>query len=133
MPAWMAVFASSNVAIEWPALTTTPLAVRAAINSIAPGTSGASVTRRTPFRGDHCGTAVGVQGVLGAGWRHGAWCGVAGSGEAVTGAKVSAEAGGASRVVADRGAPAARLGGEIGGLGPENAVQYFVSYYDYDQ
>ena len=59
--------------------------------------------------------------------------GVTGSGKTVTMAKVIAEAGRPSLVLAHNKTLAAQLYGEFKEFFPKNAVEYFVSYYDYYQ
>ena len=59
--------------------------------------------------------------------------GVTGSGKTVTMAKVIAEAGRPALVLAHNKTLAAQLYGEFREFFPKNAVQYFVSYYDYYQ
>src|SRR6185295_3189141 len=59
--------------------------------------------------------------------------GVTGSGKTVTMAKVIAEAGRPSLVLAHNKTLAAQLYGEFKEFFPRNAVEYFVSYYDYYQ
>jgi len=59
--------------------------------------------------------------------------GVTGSGKTVTMAKVIAEAGRPALVLAHNKTLAAQLYGEFKEFFPNNAVEYFVSYYDYYQ
>src|SRR5687767_1981285 len=59
--------------------------------------------------------------------------GVTGSGKTVTMAKVIAEAGRPALVLAHNKTLAAQLYGEFREFFPKNAVEYFVSYYDYYQ
>src|SRR5439155_998498 len=59
--------------------------------------------------------------------------GVTGSGKTVTMAKVIADAGRPALVLAHNKTLAAQLYGEFKEFFPKNAVQYFVSYYDYYQ
>src|SRR5881296_3443340 len=59
--------------------------------------------------------------------------GVTGSGKTVTMAKVIADAGRPTLVLAHNKTLAAQLYGEFKEFFPKNAVQYFVSYYDYYQ
>ena len=59
--------------------------------------------------------------------------GVTGSGKTVTMAKVIADAGRPSLVLAHNKTLAAQLYGEFKEFFPKNAVEYFVSYYDYYQ
>src|SRR5712691_2726169 len=65
--------------------------------------------------------------------RHITLRGVTGSGKTVTMAKVIAESGRPALVLAHNKTLAAQLYGEFKEFFPENAVQYFVSYYDYYQ
>ncbi len=75
--------------------------------------------------------------VLGDGIRRGVKAqtlhGVTGSGKTVTMAKVIAEAGRPALVLAHNKTLAAQLYGEFKEFFPGNAVEYFVSYYDYYQ
>jgi len=96
---------------------------------------------KAPFRlvlpwdlaGDQPAATVGLQSALAAGERHVTLRGVTGSGKTVTMAKVIAEAGRPTLVLAHNKTLAAQLYGEFKEFFPENAVQYFVSYYDYYQ
>ena len=96
---------------------------------------------KAPFRlvlpwdlaGDQPAATVGLQSALAAGERHVTLRGVTGSGKTVTMAKVIAEAGRPTLVLAHNKTLAAQLYHEFRGYFPENAVEYFVSYYDYYQ
>jgi len=96
---------------------------------------------KAPFRlalpwdlaGDQPAATVGLQNALAAGERHVTLRGVTGSGKTVTMAKVIADAGRPTLVLAHNKTLAAQLYGEFKEFFPENAVQYFVSYYDYYQ
>src|SRR5436853_3987267 len=98
-------------------------------------------TAKAPFRlalpwelgGDQAAASAGLLGALAAGDRHVTLRGVTGSGKTVTMAKVIAEAGRPALVLAHNKTLAAQLYGEFKEFFPENAVQYFVSYYDYYQ
>jgi len=65
--------------------------------------------------------------------RHQTLLGVTGSGKTFTVANVIAETGRPALVLAPNKTLAAQLYGEFKELFPENAVEYFVSYYDYYQ
>ena len=65
--------------------------------------------------------------------RHQVLLGVTGSGKTFTVANVIAETGRPALVLAPNKTLAAQLYGEFKELFPENAVEYFVSYYDYYQ
>src|SRR5438046_4544375 len=96
---------------------------------------------KAPFRlvlpwdlaGDQPAATVGLQSALGAGERHVTLRGVTGSGKTVTMAKVIADAGRPTLVLAHNKTLAAQLYGEFREFFPHNAVEYFVSYYDYYQ
>jgi excinuclease ABC subunit B len=96
---------------------------------------------KAPFRlvlpwdlaGDQPTAATGLTTALTAGERHVTLRGVTGSGKTVTMAKVIADAGRPTLVLAHNKTLAAQLYGEFKEFFPENAVQYFVSYYDYYQ
>src|SRR2546429_6271950 len=96
---------------------------------------------KAPFRlvlpwglaGDQPGASAGLLSALHSGERHTALRGVTGSGKTVTMAKVIAESGRPVLVLAHNKTLAAQLYGEFKEFFPENAVQYFVSYYDYYQ
>src|SRR5438132_26524 len=98
-------------------------------------------TAKAPFRlalpwdlaGDQPHASAGLLDALTAGERHVTLRGVTGSGKTVTMAKVIAEAGRPTLVLAHNKTLAAQLYGEFKEFFPENAVQYFVSYYDYYQ
>ena len=70
---------------------------------------------------------------LGKGLAHQVLLGVTGSGKTFTMAHVIAETGKAALVMAPNKTLAAQLYSEFNSLFPENAVHYFVSYYDYYQ
>src|SRR2546427_939504 len=96
---------------------------------------------KAPFRlvlpwglaGDQPGASAGLLSALRSGERHTTLRGVTGSGKTVTVAKVIAESGRPALVLAHNKTLAAQLYGEFKEFFPENAVQYFVSYYDYYQ
>src|SRR5712692_9920807 len=96
---------------------------------------------KAPFRlvlpwdlaGDQPTAAAGLTTALTAGERHVTLRGVTGSGKTVTMAKVIADAGRPTLVLTHDENIAAQLYGEFKEFFPENAVQYFVSYYDYYQ
>ncbi len=67
------------------------------------------------------------------GKKHQVLLGVTGSGKTFTMAKVIEEIGKPTLVMAPNKTLAAQLFGEFKNLFPENAVEYFVSYYDYYQ
>src|SRR6201989_2467149 len=73
-----------------------------------------------------------VEGVR-KGMRHQTLLGVTGSGKAFTAANVIAEIGKPTLVIAHNKTLAAQLAQEYRDFFPENAVHYFVSYYDYYQ
>jgi excinuclease ABC subunit B len=70
---------------------------------------------------------------LAAGKEHQVLLGVTGSGKTFTVANVIARAGRSALVIAHNKTLAAQLYEEFKGLFPDNAVEYFVSYYDYYQ
>ena len=70
---------------------------------------------------------------LGEGMKSQTLRGVTGSGKTVTMAKVIADAGRPALVLAHNKTLAAQLYGEFKEFFPKNAVEYFVSYYDYYQ
>ena len=96
---------------------------------------------KAPFRlalpwdlaGDQPAATAGLQSALVGGERHVTLRGVTGSGKTVTMAKVIADQGRPALVLAHNKTLAAQLYGEFKEFFPENAVQYFVSYYDYYQ
>lgn len=73
-----------------------------------------------------------VQG-LGNGLRHQTLVGVTGSGKTFTMANVIAELGRPALIISHNKTLAAQLANEFQQFFPENAVHYFVSYYDYYQ
>ena len=73
-----------------------------------------------------------TRGVLD-GIRHQVLLGVTGSGKTFTMANIIANVGKPSLVVAPNKTLAAQLYNEFKGIFPDNAVEYFVSYYDYYQ
>jgi excinuclease ABC subunit B len=96
---------------------------------------------KAPFRlalpwdlaGDQPRASAGLLDALAGGDRHITLRGVTGSGKTVTMARIIAEAGRPALVLAHNKTLAAQLYGEFKEFFPENAVQYFVSYYDYYQ
>src|ERR1700716_4735833 len=96
---------------------------------------------KAPFRlvlpwdlaGDQPTAAAGLTRALTTGERHVTLRGVTGSGKTVTMAKVIADAGRPALVLAHNKTLAAQLYGEFKEFFPKNAVEYFVSYYDYYQ
>ena len=72
-------------------------------------------------------------GGIGAGLAHQTLLGVTGSGKTFTMAKVIESAGRPALVLAPNKTLAAQLYGEMREFFPHNAVEYFVSYYDYYQ
>ena len=96
---------------------------------------------RAPFRlalpwelgGDQAAASAGLLGALAAGDRHVTLRGVTGSGKTVTMAKVIAEAGRPALILAHNKTLAAQLCSEFQHFFPDNAVEFFVSYYDYYQ
>ncbi|GMR05039.1 MAG: excinuclease ABC subunit UvrB [Thermodesulfobacteriota bacterium] len=89
-------------------------------------------TEFTP-RGDQPNAIKGlIRGIEG-GEPHQVLLGVTGSGKTFTAAKVIEELGRPTLVIAPNKTLAAQLFAEFKDLFPENAVEYFVSYYDYYQ
>lgn len=70
---------------------------------------------------------------LRSGVRHNTLLGVTGSGKTFTMANVIANLGKPTLILSHNKTLAAQLYGEFSGFFPENAVEYFVSYYDYYQ
>src|SRR5258706_3297011 len=83
--------------------------------------------------GDQPRASAAVSRGLGEGMKSQTLRGVTGWGKTVTMAKVIAEAGRPSLVLAHNKTLAAQLYGEFKEFFPKNAVEYFVSYYDYYQ
>ncbi|HIE04431.1 MAG TPA: excinuclease ABC subunit B, partial [Candidatus Latescibacteria bacterium] len=73
-----------------------------------------------------------VEGVL-EGYRYQTLLGVTGSGKTFTVAHVIEKVGKPTLVISHNKTLAAQLYGELKALFPENAVEYFISYYDYYQ
>ena len=90
---------------------------------------------RTEFvpRGDQPGAIKGLAGLIERGEKFTVLLGVTGSGKTFTVAKVVEELGRPALVIAPNKTLAAQLFAEFRDLFPENAVEYFVSYYDYYQ
>lgn len=89
----------------------------------------------TPFRpkGDQPKAIRELIEGLRAGYKHQVLLGVTGSGKTFTTANVIAGIGKPSLVIAHNKTLAAQLYGEFKELFPDNAVEFFVSYYDYYQ
>ncbi len=90
------------------------------------------VTAYKPAGDQPAAIAALTEGVL-AGKRHQTLLGVTGSGKTFSIAHLIANAGRPTLVMAPNKTLAAQLYGEFKELFPENAVEYFVSYYDYYQ
>src|SRR4051812_2997862 len=86
-----------------------------------------------PLAGDQPAAAAALSDGLARGLMQQTLHGVTGSGKTVTMAKVIADAGRPALVLAHNKTLAAQLYGEFKDFFPNNAVQYFVSYYDYYQ
>jgi len=84
-------------------------------------------------RGDQPQAIAELVAGLGRGDRHQVLLGVTGSGKTFTMANIIAETGRPALVLAPNKTLAAQLYGEFKELFPDNAVEYFVSYYDYYQ
>ena len=84
-------------------------------------------------RGDQGAAIEQLLGGLRDGERHQVLLGVTGSGKTFTMAKVIEESGRPALVLAHNKLLAAQLYGEFRQFFPDNAVEYFVSYYDYYQ
>ncbi len=89
-------------------------------------------TDYTP-RGDQPRAIAYLSEGLSRGEKHQVLLGVTGSGKTFTMANVVAASGRPALVIAPNKTLAAQLYGEFKALFPENAVEYFVSYYDYYQ
>src|SRR4030067_776660 len=92
-------------------------------------------TMRSAFvpKGDKPRAIEGLIKSIGRGERHQVLLGVTGSGKTFTAAKVIERLGRPALVIAPNKTLAAQLFAEFRDLFPENAVEYFVSYYDYYQ
>ncbi|HEX9268869.1 MAG TPA: excinuclease ABC subunit UvrB [Candidatus Limnocylindria bacterium] len=86
-----------------------------------------------PLAGDQPHAAAALSDGLAHGERSQTLRGVTGSGKTVTMAQVIADAGRPALVLAHNKTLAAQLYGEFKEFFPQNAVEYFVSYYDYYQ
>ncbi|MGH8225825.1 MAG: DEAD/DEAH box helicase family protein, partial [Gammaproteobacteria bacterium] len=83
--------------------------------------------------GDQPEAIAGLARGLEAGLAHQVLLGVTGSGKTFTVANVIAQKGRPALVLAPNKTLAAQLYGELREFFPDNAVEYFVSYYDYYQ
>jgi excinuclease ABC subunit B len=86
-----------------------------------------------PLAGDQPAAAAALSEGLARGVKQQTLHGVTGSGKTVTMAQVIADAGRPALVLAHNKTLAAQLYGEFKEFFPNNAVEYFVSYYDYYQ
>ncbi|MFW6239189.1 MAG: excinuclease ABC subunit UvrB [Thermodesulfobacteriota bacterium] len=84
-------------------------------------------------RGDQPGAIDAITGYLESGREHSVMLGVTGSGKTFTMAHVIARLNRPALVMAPNKTLAAQLFNEFRNLFPDNAVEYFVSYYDYYQ
>lgn len=91
------------------------------------------LTSEFPPRGDQPGAIAGLTELVRAGRRHAVLRGVTGSGKTYTMANVIAAVGRPTLVISPNKTLAAQLFGEFKAFFPDNAVEYFVSYYDYYQ
>jgi excinuclease ABC subunit B len=83
--------------------------------------------------GDQPKAVTGLTGGLKEGQKHQTLLGVTGSGKTVVMAAVIAELGRPTLILCHNKTLAAQLYGELRDFLPQNAVEYFVSYYDYYQ
>jgi len=83
--------------------------------------------------GDQPGAIAELAGGLRRGKRYQTLLGVTGSGKTFTMAHVIARYGRPTMIISHNKTLAAQLYGELKGFFPENAVEYFISYYDYYQ
>jgi len=86
-----------------------------------------------PLAGDQPAAAQRLSEGLARGMKDQTLHGVTGSGKTVTMAKIIADAGRPALILAHNKTLAAQLYGEFKEFFPSNAVEYFVSYYDYYQ
>src|SRR5258706_3081954 len=86
-----------------------------------------------PLAGDQPAAAAALSEGIARGAKQQTLHGVTGSGKTVTMAKVIADAGRPALVLAHNKTLAAQLYSEFKEFFPNNAVEYFVSYYDYYQ
>jgi excinuclease ABC subunit B len=91
------------------------------------------LTSEFPARGDQPRAIADLTGHVRDGRRHSVLRGVTGSGKTYTMANVIANVGRPTLVLSPNKTLAAQLFGEFKAFFPENAVEYFVSYYDYYQ
>src|SRR3984957_9805443 len=84
-------------------------------------------------RGDHPEAIEHLSHVIEAGEKHQVLLGVTGSGKTFTAAKLIERANRPALVLAHNKTLAAQLYSEFKSFFPQNAVEYFVSYYDYYQ
>jgi excinuclease ABC subunit B len=91
------------------------------------------LTSEFPPRGDQPQAITRLTDYLGAGRRHVVLRGVTGSGKTYTMANVIARVGRPTLVLSPNKTLAAQLFSEFKAFFPHNAVEYFVSYYDYYQ
>jgi excinuclease ABC subunit B len=91
------------------------------------------LTSEFPPRGDQPQAIARLTDVLGDGRRHVVLRGVTGSGKTYTMANVIARVGRPTLVLSPNKTLAAQLFSEFKAFFPDNAVEYFVSYYDYYQ
>ncbi|MDE7469502.1 MAG: DEAD/DEAH box helicase family protein, partial [Desulfovibrionaceae bacterium] len=89
-------------------------------------------TKNTP-RGDQPKAIRSLVENINQGIQHQTLLGVTGSGKTFTMANVIAETGRPSLILAPNKTLAAQLYNEFKSIFPHNAVEYFVSYYDYYQ
>ncbi len=95
--------------------------------------SGFTLTSEFPPRGDQPQAIARITELIRAGRRHTVLRGVTGSGKTYTMANVIAGVGRPTLVLSPNKTLAAQLFSEFKAFFPNNAVEYFVSYYDYYQ
>ncbi len=90
---------------------------------------------QSPYRpkGDQPGAIEEIVTGLGEGRKYQTLLGVTGSGKTMTIANVIARYGRPTLIMSHNKTLAAQLYGELRGFFPDNAVEYFISYYDYYQ
>ena len=90
---------------------------------------------RSPYEptGDQPTAIASLAGGIGGGLKHQVLLGATGTGKTFTAAKVIEAVQKPTLVMAHNKTLAAQLYGELKGFFPNNAVEYFISYYDYYQ
>jgi excinuclease ABC subunit B len=128
---------AESLSSRWPPIARVQVALRsgrvARIVAVMNPASPFKLSSTFEPKGDQPAAIEQLRRGLGAGVKHQVLLGITGSGKTFTVANVIASHGKPTLILAPNKTLAAQLYGEMRELFPDNAVEYFVSYYDYYQ